>query len=211
MTMTVAIVTPWWEHRELWDDYKQVIAAADADEVWIVDNGSQSPLDFATLRLDTNEGFCGGSNAGLNAASTDAVVFLNNDVSLNSTEWLEELLDGLEPGVLVGARMRRDPHTVVDGKVIPYLDGWCLAGMRDELLEIGGFDTTLDEPGYFSDNLLCLEARAYGLSLREVEVGLHHKRNASISDLNHRVAIAATEANHARYVARARELMAVPA
>ncbi len=208
--MTVAICTPWFEHTELWADYKKVIRAADADEVLIVDNGSTPPLDFATLRLDTNEGFCGGSNAGLHVARTDIVVFLNNDVSPVDDMWLDQLLEPLEEGVLVGARIRRDPHTMVDGKVIPYLDGWCIAGYREELLEIGGWDTTLAEPGYFSDNLLCLEARAHGMMLREATVGLHHKRNQTTGhDVN--TAVKATELNHARYLARARELMSVPA
>ncbi len=206
---TAAIVTPWYNHLELWPDYREVIDAAEAEEVWIVDNGSSPPLDFSTMRLERNEGFCGGSNAGLHAATTEAVVFLNNDVSLTSREWLEELLDGLEPGVLAGARFRSGAHTIVDGKVLPYLEGWCLAGMRDDLLELGGFDTTLTEPGYFSDNLLCLEARAAGMRLREVEVGLRHKQNASVDDV--KTARAVTEANHAVYVARARELMAVTA
>ncbi len=208
--MTVAIVTPWFEHRDLWSDYEKVINAAHADELLIVDNGSDPPLDFATLRLDTNEGFCGGSNVGLHASRTDIVVFLNNDVSIIDENWLDQLLEPLEDGTLVGARIRQDPHTLVNGKVLPYIDGWCLAGYREELLEIGGWDTTLEEPGYFSDNLLCLEARAHGMRLREANVGLLHKRNQTTGhDVDS--AIAATEANHARYLARARELMAVPA
>lgn len=208
--MTVGIVTPWYEHRELWADYRDVIDAAQADEVWIVDNGSRPPLDFATLRLEQNEGFCGGCNAGLHAATTDVVVFLNNDVALTSAEWLDELIDPLEHGCLVGARIRSDLHTTVDGKVIPYLDGWCLAGMRDELLEIGGWDTTLDEPAYFSDNLLCLEARAHGLRLVAANVGLTHKLNRSLGPDDMDNVRRATDANHARYVARARELMGTP-
>ncbi len=207
--MTVAIVTPWWEHRELWPDYRKVIAAADTDEVWIVDNGSTPPLDFGTLRLDSNEGFCGGCNAGLHVARTDVVVFLNNDVALQRDDWLELLLDSLEEGALVGARIRSDPHTLVDGKVLPYLDGWCLAGYREDLLEIGGWPTDLTEPAYFSDNLLCLEARAHGMRLREAVIGLRHKKNGSVDDVPR--ARAATEVNHARYLERARELMAIPA
>ncbi len=208
--MTVAIVTPWYNHEDLWDDYQKVVAVSDHDELWIVDNGSAPPLTFATLRLDTNEGFCGGSNAGLHVARTDIVVFLNNDVALIDVDWLPKLVRQVVPGALVGARMRRDPHTIVDGKIVPYLDGWCLAGYRDELLEIGGWDTTLDEPGYFSDNLLCLEARAHGMRLLEVPVGLHHKYNQTVLD-DVSNAKKATAANHERYLQRARELMAVPA
>ncbi len=206
--MTVAIVTPWYEHRELWPDYQKVIKAAHADEVWIVDNGSDPPLDFSTLRLDTNEGFCGGSNAGLHVARTDVVVFLNNDVKLIRPDWLELLTSSLEPGVLTGVRLRRDAHTVVDGKVLPYLDGWCLAGYREDLLEIAGWPEHLTEPAYFSDNLLCLEARAHGMMLREAPPGLKHKQNGSVDDIPG--ARAATDSNYLVYLARARELLSVP-
>ena len=209
--MTVGIVTPWFNHVELWPDYRAVINAAQADEVWIIDNGSRPPLDFATLTLPENKGFCGGCNAGLHAATTEVVVFLNNDVALTSNEWLDELIDPLDYGVLTGARIRRDQHTMVDGKVIPYLDGWCLAGYREELLEIGGWDETLVEPAYYSDNLLCLEARPHGLRLVEANVGLTHKLNGSLDPGGMAKVRAATDANHARYVTRARELMSVPA
>ncbi len=208
--MTVAIVTPWFNHPDLWVDYQKVIAAAKADEVWIVDNGSDPPLDFSTLRLYENKGFSGGCNAGLHMADTDAIVFLNNDVELLEADWLEVLMDALEPGILVGPRIRTDPHTLVDGQVVPYLDGWCLAGMRDELLELGGWDETLAEPAYFSDNLLCLEARAHGFRLREAPVGLRHKQSVTTRSMKER-GVAATNANQARYLARARELIGVPA
>jgi len=202
--MTITVVTPWYEHRELWSDYEKVIADGKPDEVLIVDNGSSPPLDFATMRLATNEGFCGGSNAGLKAAHTDAVLFLNNDVKLTRPGWLQTLTGALQPGVLTGARLRSDHHTSVDGQPVPYLDGWCLAGMRQDLIELGGFDETLDEPAYFSDNLICLEARAAGMTLREVRVGLSHFVGATAKqDPKPHV----LEANHQRYLARARELL----
>ena len=164
----------------------------------------------APMRLYENRGFCGGCNAGLHMADTDIVVFLNNDVELVEADWLDVLVDALEPGVLVGPRIRTDTHTMVDGQVIPYLDGWCLAGMRDELLELGGWDDTLKEPAYFSDNLLCLEARAHGFRLREVPVGLRHKQSVTTRGMRE-VGVAATNANQTRYLARARELIGVPA
>ena len=103
--------------------------------------------------------------------------------------------------------LRYDAHADVDGQSLPYLDGWCLAGMRQDLLSLGGFDETLEEPAYYSDNLLCLEARAAGMTLREVPIGLHHKFNATAGPATTPQVRQATEANRARYVARARELL----
>ena len=103
------------------------------------------------------------------------MLFLNNDIFATDREWLEKIRRELEPGVLVGAKMRFDPHGDVLGERLPYLDGWCLAGMRDDLLELGGFDETYQEPAYFSDNDLCFRARLEGMTLREVRCGIHHK------------------------------------
>lgn len=207
---SVAIVTPWFEHRELWPDYLTVIKDARPDELWIVDNGSDPPLGFATIRLDGNRGFSGGSNTGLHAAHTEVVVFLNSDVHLIDVGWLDRLLDAIEPGVLVGPQLRSDPHANVDGRVMPYLDGWCCAGMRDDLLALGGFDESLLEPAYYSDNLLCLEARAAGMTLREVALGLGHKGGATSQPGVNPQVRRATAYNRDVYIARARELL-VPA
>jgi GT2 family glycosyltransferase len=202
--MTVTVVTPWHNLPELWPDYEKAIDAASPDELLIVDNGSTPRLKFAQIRFGTNRGFTRACNAGLWAATSDVVLFLNNDVEMIRDDWLERLAFQVRPGVLVGAQLRSDPHAAVDGERFPYLDGWCVAGMRDDLLKIGGFDETLEEPAYYSDNLLSLEARAAGMTLLEVTGGLRHKLNQTAkTDPNVR---AATLANQAVYQARVREL-----
>lgn len=207
--MTVAVVTPWLDNEHLWHDYSAVIDDARPDELLIIDNGSDPPLGFATMRLDANRGFCGGSNRGLYVATSDVVVFLNNDVALgeNGCGWLDRILDVVEPGVFAGARLRSDFHCFVDGIVMPYLDGWCIGAMRDDLLELGGFDETLEEPAYYSDNLLCLEARAAGFTLREVATGLIHKEGQTIKPDMNPDARPAGLANRQRYEQRAREVL----
>lgn len=205
---TIAIVTPWHEHLELAEGYfRAVDRRREGDELIVVDNGSDPPLPFATLRLDSNLGFSAGSNAGLRQATADAVLFLNNDVELVRSHWLEELREALESKVLVGP-LRFDRHSDIGNLKLPYIDGWCLAGMREDLLALGGFDEKLGEPAYFSDNLLCLEARAAGMTLRDVHVGLRHITNATAGPGWGPEVQTATSFNRARYEARARELLA---
>ena len=204
MTPTVTVVTPWLDHMELADDYWTAMRAAGFPPVLIIDNGSDPPLPNA-YRVGFNSGFSHACNIGLELAQTDAIVWLNNDIQATSADWLARLVDALEPGVLVGAMLRNDPHAWVDGQGFPYLDGWCLAGMRDDLLELGGMDETLEEPAYYSDNLLCLEARAAGMTLRERKVGLRHKLNVTAGHTE-RVA-SATTTNRATYERRVRDLL----
>jgi GT2 family glycosyltransferase len=207
--MTVAVVTPWHQHLELQPDYDRALELGPwPDELLIVDNGSAPPLGFAAIRNDENLGFCKASNQGLDAATSDVVVFLNNDIAATEHGWLQELQDAARPSVLVGARIRSDAHTQVDGRVYPYIDGWCLAGLREDLLELGGFDTSLEEPAYFSDNLLCLEARARGFTLRQTEVGLLHRVGATAGTPHTNQATdAAARANQQRYQERVRALV----
>lgn len=210
--MTVAVVTPWLDHRELMEDYFYALELGPPpDETIVVDNASSPPLEFAAVTLDSNEGFSGGSNRGLEAATADIVVFLNNDIEVVEAEWLSTLVEKVEPGVLVGPRLRFDAHGAVDGQAFPYLDGWCIAGTRDDLNFLGGFDESFDEPSYYSDNDLCLRARIAGMRLRECPVGLLHKENRTAGHGSLPAVQAASRANYQRFAERARDFMAVAA
>ena len=205
--MNIAIVTPWHNHQELEADYFAAVSVAgEQDELIIVDCGSEPRLEFATVYPGANLGFSGGSNYGLDCTSADAVLFLNNDIRKVRDDWLDEIRDALELGVLVG-QLRNGLHTAVENTFLPYLDGWCLAGMREDLLSLGGFDETLEEPAYFSDNLLCLEARARGMTLVDLRIGLEHLENVTAGPAWDSRVQAATTSNRARYQARARELL----
>lgn len=205
MLPSLTVVTPWLNHLGFARDYWLAMREADAT-VLVIDNGSEPPLPNA-VRLATNSGFSHACNVGLWLAQTDAVLFLNNDIAASSSDWLERLRYALAPGVLVGANLRHDPHGSLDGQPLPYLDGWCLAGMRDELLALGGFDEDYAEPAYYSDNDLCLRARAAGATLREVRVGLVHKLNGTAARSDPQT-VRATELNRERFAALARSLLA---
>lgn len=205
--VSVAVVTPWMGCEHLLRDYELAMGFGRPDELFVIDNGDAPDVLGATiLRPGRNLGFSAGSNLGLHAATADVVVFLNNDIAMTSPDWLDALVASVDDGVLAGAQLRFDMHGSVDGQPLPYLDGWCVAGMRDDLLELGGWDESLEEPSYFGDNLLSLEARAAGFVLREARVGLRHKLNGTADPNDPRV-VRATALNRKRFVDRASELL----
>lgn len=203
---SLTVVTPWWNHIELARDYWHAMRIAEDVQVIVVDNASDPPLPNAH-RLPVNSGFSHACNVGLHLARTDAVLFLNNDIAPAGAAWDLPIREALEPGVLVGANLRYDPHGGVAGIQLPYLDGWCLAGMREDLLELGCFDEGYEEPAYFSDNDLCLRARFAGMRLREIPVSLVHKRNVTAGRATDPAVRAATLANRERFVTVARSLL----
>lgn len=206
---SVTVVTPWHNHPELAPDYDKATGVLRTfDELIIVDNASSPPL-LGAHRVEENLGFSKASNLGLEMATTDAVLFLNNDVYATEGDWLEKLVEALEPGVLVGPLLRYDPHTIMGDMQLPYLDGWCLLGMREDLVELGGFDESFKEPAYYSDNDLCFRARMEGMLLREVPVGIHHKVGRT-SNANG-WAMEVTELNRGAFERKVREAMGVAA
>lgn len=222
--MAITVVTPWHEHRELAEDFWHAMQAGRPEHVLVVDNGSEPPLvetagwpspDEAwscTERLPANAGFARACNVGLGRAGslwpdTDAVLWINNDVTALSAGWLEPLRQALAEMVLVGAELREGVHSSVDGITLPYLDGWCLGGLRRDLLALGGFDEGLLEPAYYSDADLCFRALTAGLALRPVCVGLRHKGNVTAGSGYDEGVQRVTAANYERYAGRVRRTL----
>lgn len=180
--MSIAICTPWRDHPELEDDYFAAIDAGQPDQLVIVDDGSETPLPFAAVRLDEPSGFCTATNAGLRLVETDQVLFLNNDIRALRASWLDEFREGIEPGVLMGP-IRHDQHCYVDGVEYPYVDGWALGMTTKDARSLNGWDVRYDRagPAYFSDTWFSFQARLHGLRLRTpasppgFRPGLHHK------------------------------------
>ena len=203
MVSSLTVVTVWHNHRELERDYWAAMRAADA-RVMVIDSGSEPRLPNA-VRCSGNVGFHRGNNIGLELCYTDAVLFLNNDVVLRDPGWLDAIRAQLEPGVLVGAELKRDSHGDVDGQSLPYLGGWCLAGMRVDLEDLGGWDESFDEPAYFGDNDLCFRGRLDGMTLRQVQVGLTHLGNGTSGGATNPAVREATEHNYRLFADRVRQ------
>jgi GT2 family glycosyltransferase len=213
---SIAIVTPWWNHQELIPAYTRCINAAKLgknDRVIVIDNGSvpriQLPAVHAPLLVlwqNVNYGFSKACNYGMRRAPCDAVLFLNNDIADGRHRWLDNIRDELAPGIMVGAELRFEQHATVDGKPIPYLDGWCIAAMREDLLDLGGWDESFEEPSYYGDNDLCLRARRAGMKLVQVPTALRHISNVTSRQMD---VSGVSGRNYERYAARVREMAAM--
>lgn len=176
--MSIAICTAWRDHLELADDYFAAVEAGKPDQLVIVDDRSETPLPFAAARIGPGEpgGFSTANNLALSLVETDHVLFLNNDVRATSATWLDEIRAAVEPGVLLGPLIDRNPLSLVDDKYWPYIDGWCLAVTTEDARKLGGWDEVYDKagPGYYSDTALSLHARLNGFTLRDLRPKLEH-------------------------------------
>lgn len=204
---TVSVVTPWREHPEFRADFDMAMACGKPDEVLIIDDGSAIPVEGAAFRFDKPAGFVQAVNKGLEFASGDVVVVLNNDIRPLASNWLDIMLAAIEPGAIVG-ELRNEWHAWVDNQPVPYIDGWCFAIMREDFERLGGFDPSYQEPAYFADNDLCVRAVAAGMRLVAVQVGLEHIRGGTTGeDVRGRQDV--TVLNQRLYMDRVRDLKRV--
>lgn len=183
---TVTIVTPWLNHPELIPQYEAAVQGA--EQVIIIDNGSNDEtaaaladmmkrLPGALVTLPTNQGYSHANNLGLERATGEIVIFLNNDIEA-AGDWLSMVRQTVHGKCLVGPSLG---IRYVDGIPIPYLEGWCLAGETEAVRRVGGWNDT-DFPGlYWEDNEFCYRATRGGLSLRQARLPLRHINNYTSS------------------------------
>lgn len=137
-------------------------------QVVIVDNGSEPKhaalieqmarrMGGEYIRNETNAGFSEANNQGLAHAAGRIVVFMNNDVEC-SPGFLDRVTNDVKPGALYGPSLLAKHGW-------DYLEGWCIAGMRDDWLRIGGWDDQYYQGLYWEDNDLCFRAQYAGLRL----------------------------------------------
>lgn len=187
----VTVVIPTWNGRHhLEANLGSVIAGLESypgSEIIVVDNGSSDgtasflkeryPL-VRVLEHKENLGFGGGSNSGFEAATSDVIVLLNNDMRVEK-DFLEPLLEpfddpkvfGVSAQILFSDPNKRREETgvtaarwmqgrlalghVLDDSIdrpfpIFYAGGGSTAYDRRKFLEIGGFDELL-RPFYMED------------------------------------------------------------
>ena len=133
---TVAAVIPHWNRRELLVALLESLRAQKLpfDEIIVADNGSSDDsaevaerAGARVLRLGRNFGFAAAVNRGVEAARTDWVAILNNDVTLEP-DWLCALLEAASresASFATGKILRAGAPGVIDGTFDEVSRGAC--------------------------------------------------------------------------------------
>jgi|TARA_B100000959_G_scaffold184104_1_gene192395 GT2 family glycosyltransferase/2-polyprenyl-3-methyl-5-hydroxy-6-metoxy-1,4-benzoquinol methylase/Tfp pilus assembly protein PilF len=155
--------------------------------------------NYKLIQNKENKGFAGGNNQGVEAASGEYVMLLNNDV-LVSENWLSRMVDSLEKhnnigiigpvtNYISGRQSYVDQYDGDDyeafaqfienenkGKLTPRrrLAGFAMLMKKDVFEEVNGFDETFGV-GNFEDDDMSLKVRSKGFALMVDEsVFIHH-------------------------------------
>jgi GT2 family glycosyltransferase len=133
---TVAAVIPHWNRRELLVALLESLRAQKLpfDEIIVADNGSSDDsaevaerAGARVLRLGRNFGFAAAVNRGIEAARTDWVAILNNDVTLEP-DWLRALLEAVSresAWFATGKILRAGAPGIIDGTFDEISRGAC--------------------------------------------------------------------------------------
>ncbi|WP_052675737.1 glycosyltransferase family 2 protein [Paenibacillus sp. IHBB 10380] len=186
-------------------------------EIIVIDNGStdetvtymKTQTDVILHENTENLGFGKGCNQGIECASGDQILFLNND-TIVTKHWLENMLDALYSHERVGMvgpvtnyssghQIIPVPYTELSGidafaesyckenagkhLEVRRLIGFCLLAKRSVLDEIGWFDEQFGL-GNYEDDDLCLRAIRKGYSLLVAQDSfIHHFGHATMNQL----------------------------
>ncbi len=183
----VSVITPWRDHPELIPAYE---AAVEGAQVIVVDSGS-APENSELLadmvrRLGNGSkhicsqrplGFAEANNHGLAFAAGDIVLFLNNDIEA-APGFIAQVSADVLGGTLYGPS---NPDAFVDGLLVPYIEGWCIAARRHVWDALEGWDEAF-EGRYWEDVDLCHRASLAGYALERTGWQVRHLSNTTSRD-----------------------------
>lgn len=180
-------------------------------QIIIVDNGSTDQTrsldqirkdNFVYIRNETNLGFADGCGTGYNAATGNSIMFLNNDIRVqsNHSDWTVPILEACQDRCLAGPTIGNMSDTLefiseTDHVVTKnhYISGWNIsanASVWKDLIMPGSLGPFTNEFGkaYHEDTDLSFRARDLGIGLKIVPVPVVHfgrvtSRSVGLSDL----------------------------
>lgn len=185
MAETISIITPWLDHPEFIADYERAVADSNT-EVIVVDNASVEKnatalremvarLGGKYVRNEQNRWFSAANNQGLEVATGQIILFLNNDISA-SPGWLDQVRRDVKPGMLAGPTLGT---TNVEGRPVQSIEGWCIAGRKEVWEKLKGWDERAYSMPYWEDNDLCYRAESLGFGLQKADWPVTHKKNGT--------------------------------
>jgi len=172
-------------------------------EIIIVDNASSDETsslennnNIIYHRNNENLGFGKACNIGYSLATSNNILFLNNDIRVksNHSDWISLFQPAIDKGYLVGPTMGQldnnlnflhEKNTLLDKN--SYISGWCLAGSKDtfDKLKINGpgpFDE--DFFVYFEDTDLSFRARNQKIKFEVIDIPVVHFGKMSSKQFN---------------------------
>ncbi len=183
----ISIVVPWWDHTELLNNWNNNLTYLGNCEIIFVDNGSQlqgklkleefcKQHEIQLIRNQENRGFSAANNQGLEVATGEYILYLNNDVEI--LKFPAKLFCKLAANGISG------PGFIENELGENYLEGWALCIKKSTLETLGGWCEGYG-PGYWDDVDLCLRARLAGYSLTpipNIQTFMRHKQNTTGRD-----------------------------
>lgn len=190
--MKVSIIVPCWGHPDLAEQLVEGISKTTGVdfELILVDNGSGVPGDLPkykwlkVINPGKNLGMGQGSNFGVQYATGDTILFLNNDIVIENPDWLFKLVQPLKenPKRLVGHELIKwNEFTRVRGNLHPYINGYCMLMKKELFDKTGGFNADFGL-GWFEDVYLSHKAEAMGYELYEQKTTIRHLGSQTIFD-----------------------------
>lgn len=239
-TPLVSVVTTGWNHSYLLKNFISSLEAvtppewAERTELVVVNNASvddtapfldgwrKNGSDIGwkqVIHTDTNLGYAGGNNLGVRAARGEYLLLVNNDVlfDANAIEYcLRRYREN--PRAILGRKLirRGGPWNSLNGRVVRYLEGWCLfasaaicreLGFWQDSTFTGVFDETFS-PAFFEDIDLSLRASLKQIALRQLAIPVRHLGSRTTKMTPSFPYMRVIKENHEKFVAKWKHLQA---
>jgi GT2 family glycosyltransferase len=186
----ISVIIPQKGHRDL----TQATVAALRDfhgirpQIIVVDDArDNTPIDGAWVIPNSGEGVTSAWNTGVQCASYNNVLLLNNDVVVASG-FLESLASTLRAHerLIVGAALRRESSIGAAAELLPHgedskwIEGWLMGFSKKLWSELGGFDESMSI--YFSDLAFQVDAINHGAGITAGSYPVRHLGHKTAHD-----------------------------